>query len=417
MLHPSSHTTRQEDGWKAKFLGRYLTLWVARVPYWLETIDLEHPPLVKSICVGCASRPASLPSPVHVYPPRQLPRTHPVLYYAGYTASQGWLDFTHYRTIDWESLKKLCVLSESTGMPWPAISRRGWDASFGYLADPKTSGWPWSSGGLSGADHELGDGVYITDAMETARGFANNNAAVNAGTTPMLCGIFARSSATRKSSLNKVWLPNTIIRDSSDPEGTLQSLHELGAIRLQDASVEILKEDGQIDVYTGDPVCGKTLDAVLPHIKLCYPILVPASHTSHGMSPDVVQPWIVGHASSYNDRPDPVYNLVHFLALHIRERYSEEFYDVAPGKLARGDLKYNETVARVLEETQKLILNDFKPISHILQLHAVAPPLPPKRMAKDEVRIKDEDWDRWFLAYVDWATDDIPPLTIEGMER
>ncbi|EJD34339.1 hypothetical protein AURDEDRAFT_117643 [Auricularia subglabra TFB-10046 SS5] len=89
--------------------------------------------------------------------------------------------------------------------------------SQGYLADPKTSGWPWSSGGRSGADHELGEGVYITDAIQTARGFANNNAAVNVGTAPMLCGIYARSSATWKSSLNKVWLPNNIIRDSSDP--------------------------------------------------------------------------------------------------------------------------------------------------------------------------------------------------------
>ncbi|EJD39230.1 hypothetical protein AURDEDRAFT_116188 [Auricularia subglabra TFB-10046 SS5] len=89
--------------------------------------------------------------------------------------------------------------------------------SKGYLADPSTAGWPWSSGGRSGADHELGEGVYVTDAMEIARGFANNNARVNKGTVPMLCGIFARSSMTWKNSLNKVWLPNSIIRDSSNP--------------------------------------------------------------------------------------------------------------------------------------------------------------------------------------------------------
>ncbi|KZV82089.1 hypothetical protein EXIGLDRAFT_356361 [Exidia glandulosa HHB12029] len=30
----------------------------------------------------------------------------------------------------------------------------------GYLANPRTSGWPWGgSGGTSGADHELGDGA------------------------------------------------------------------------------------------------------------------------------------------------------------------------------------------------------------------------------------------------------------------
>ncbi|EJD39234.1 hypothetical protein AURDEDRAFT_171623 [Auricularia subglabra TFB-10046 SS5] len=87
----------------------------------------------------------------------------------------------------------------------------------GYLADPSTAGWPWNSGGRSGADHELGEGVYVTDGMETARGFAYNNAAVNRGTVPMLCGIYARSSMTWRNSLNKVWLPNSIIRDSSNP--------------------------------------------------------------------------------------------------------------------------------------------------------------------------------------------------------
>lgn len=86
----------------------------------------------------------------------------------------------------------------------------------GYLADPKASGWPWSSGGRSGADHELGEGVYITDEMETARGFANNNAAVNKGTTAKLCGIFARSQNHWRSAVNKVWLPNAVIRDSSN---------------------------------------------------------------------------------------------------------------------------------------------------------------------------------------------------------
>ncbi|EJD51239.1 hypothetical protein AURDEDRAFT_111851 [Auricularia subglabra TFB-10046 SS5] len=86
----------------------------------------------------------------------------------------------------------------------------------GYLANPKTAGWPWSSGGTSGADHELGPGVYITDEMDTARGFANTNAQNNPGTEPMLCAIFARSELYWKNSINKVWLPTSIIRDSSD---------------------------------------------------------------------------------------------------------------------------------------------------------------------------------------------------------
>ncbi|EJD37756.1 hypothetical protein AURDEDRAFT_173137 [Auricularia subglabra TFB-10046 SS5] len=89
-----------------------------------------------------------------------------------------------------------------------------------YLArpPPAKSSWPWESGqvgGTSGADHELGLGVYITDTEATARSFASINARNNAGTEPRLCAIFAKSRTRWIAGINKVWIPNDKIRDSS----------------------------------------------------------------------------------------------------------------------------------------------------------------------------------------------------------
>ncbi|EJD37204.1 NAD(P)-binding protein, partial [Auricularia subglabra TFB-10046 SS5] len=135
-------------------------------------------------------------------------------------------------------------------------------------------------------------------------------------------------------------------------ETKLQFLRELGAdvvFNYKTADLDdALKEHAPIDIYW-DHVGGKTLDTVLPRMKVHGRIL------------------IVGHMSSYNNAPDPVYNLDQFLALRIKmhgflvihhdEKYSKEFYEVVPGKIARGELKYNETVVRSLEEAPQLILD------------------------------------------------------------
>lgn len=46
-----------------------------------------------------------------------------------------------------------------------------------------------------------------------------------------------------------------------------------------------------------------------------------------------------------------------FLVTDHEEEYGKEFYDVVPGKIARGELKYNETIVRSLEEAPQLILD------------------------------------------------------------
>ncbi|KZT68252.1 hypothetical protein DAEQUDRAFT_728059 [Daedalea quercina L-15889] len=74
-----------------------------------------------------------------------------------------------------------------------------------------------SSGRLtSGADEQLGPGLYITDYRYAAMIFANNNAKINPGTEPRVCGIFARSSQAWRRYTKKVLIPNSLVKDSSD---------------------------------------------------------------------------------------------------------------------------------------------------------------------------------------------------------
>ncbi|KAH9919181.1 uncharacterized protein BXZ73DRAFT_105010 [Epithele typhae] len=73
------------------------------------------------------------------------------------------------------------------------------------------------SAGTSGADAENGPGVYITDDKDIAIAFANNNAKVNPGTTPMLCAIFAKTAGNWENVIRKVFLPETLVGDSSNP--------------------------------------------------------------------------------------------------------------------------------------------------------------------------------------------------------
>ncbi|EJD50348.1 NAD(P)-binding protein [Auricularia subglabra TFB-10046 SS5] len=224
----------------------------------------------------------------------------------------GWLDFTHYQIVDAEGLKKLRVLPEGTGVPWSAyVGAAGMPGQTAYY------GWKV-------LEPKKGETIYISTA---------------AGPVGSAVVQLAKAAGLK-------------VIASAGQEGKLQFLRELGAdvvFNYKTANVEeILKEHAPIDIYW-DHVGGKTLDAVLPRMKLHGRIL------------------IVGHVSSYNSKPDPVYNLDQFLALCIRmygflvtdheEQYGKEFYDVVPGKIARGELKYTETVVHSLEEAPQLILD------------------------------------------------------------
>ena len=99
---------------------------------------------------------------------------------------------------------------------------------------------PKSSSGTSGADAEIGPGVYVTDDQDmcvfsslkltlrirvsshiacllySAVAFANNNAKVNPGTTPQLCAIFAKSSANWRTAIRKAFIPENLVGDSAN---------------------------------------------------------------------------------------------------------------------------------------------------------------------------------------------------------
>ncbi|PPQ73876.1 hypothetical protein CVT26_011739 [Gymnopilus dilepis] len=81
---------------------------------------------------------------------------------------------------------------------------------------------PGSGGGESGADAELGPGLYVTDDPIIALAFANNNAQVNPGTTPRVCAISAISTPVWNTAVQKVFLPQNqqdiaLIGDSATP--------------------------------------------------------------------------------------------------------------------------------------------------------------------------------------------------------
>ncbi|KZV94508.1 hypothetical protein EXIGLDRAFT_834935 [Exidia glandulosa HHB12029] len=71
----------------------------------------------------------------------------------------------------------------------------------GYIKKP-----PAASAGNSGADAELGPGLYVADTVEVAISFAIGNKRLNRGTAPSLCGIFAKSPLQWRTT-PKVWIP------------------------------------------------------------------------------------------------------------------------------------------------------------------------------------------------------------------
>ena len=98
--------------------------------------------------------------------------------------------------------------------------------------------------GTSGADAEIGPGVYVTDDKQmyvhlpfpraihvltnprSAIAFANNNAVVNKkdnpNITPQLCAIFAKSSGNWRQVIRKAFFADNLVKDSSDPVKSAQ---------------------------------------------------------------------------------------------------------------------------------------------------------------------------------------------------
>ncbi|KAJ7142069.1 hypothetical protein C8R43DRAFT_1199973, partial [Mycena crocata] len=69
--------------------------------------------------------------------------------------------------------------------------------------------------GTSGADAELGAGLYITDDLTLAFAFANNNRELNPGTKSVICAIFAIDSAQWRQN-PKFVIPESVRGDSED---------------------------------------------------------------------------------------------------------------------------------------------------------------------------------------------------------
>ncbi|THH17747.1 hypothetical protein EW146_g3116 [Bondarzewia mesenterica] len=96
--------------------------------------------------------------------------------------------------------------------------------------------------GTSGADAELGPGLYIADELFLATNFATINAKNNPGTTAKVCAIFAKSSGNWRNAIPKAMLPDSVVGDNSD-QGRAQKLENartayLKAIGLTPQSVK-----------------------------------------------------------------------------------------------------------------------------------------------------------------------------------
>ncbi|EJD50376.1 NAD(P)-binding protein [Auricularia subglabra TFB-10046 SS5] len=296
-----------------------------------EGIDLDHAPLaggalVKVICISVdpylrgrmrephilSYVPAfQLHKPIHSFAVARVLRSEDPNVAPGQHL-YGWFDFAHYQIIDPNDVTELRVLPEGSGLPWPVyVGAAGMPGQTAYY------GWKELS-------PQQGETIYISTA---------------AGPVGSLVAQFAKKAGLK-------------VIGSAGQESKLKFLRELGAdvvFNYKTASVDdVLKEHGPVDIYW-DHVGGKTLDAVIPHMNLHGRIL------------------FVGHISSYNSKPEPIYNIDEFLKLRIKmtgfmrsdyeEKYIEEFYSVVPGMIARGELKYNETVVRSLEEAPQLILD------------------------------------------------------------
>ncbi|KZV92812.1 hypothetical protein EXIGLDRAFT_836167 [Exidia glandulosa HHB12029] len=80
-------------------------------------------------------------------------------------------------------------------------------AKQGWIMNPDSNAKKaGAKAGTSGADKELGEGLYISDALDEPHWYAKANGQMNGGSA--VCAIFATSSTQWRNSINKLWLPD-----------------------------------------------------------------------------------------------------------------------------------------------------------------------------------------------------------------
>ncbi|KZV96889.1 alcohol dehydrogenase [Exidia glandulosa HHB12029] len=139
---------------------------------------------------------------------------------------------------------------------------------------------------------------------------------------------------------------------SAGTDEKVQWLREIGAdvaFNYKTTNIEdVLKEHGPIDIYW-DNAGGKTLDAALANMNTFGRVIK------------------IGSISSYNSKPDPIYNTETILWKRITIRgiivvdhhvqYLEEFFKIFSPKVAKGEIKYVEHVVKSLEDAPQLFLD------------------------------------------------------------
>ncbi|EJD37237.1 alcohol dehydrogenase [Auricularia subglabra TFB-10046 SS5] len=140
---------------------------------------------------------------------------------------------------------------------------------------------------------------------------------------------------------------------SAGQESKLQFLRDLGAdvvFNYKTTSVEkVLEEHGPVDIFW-DHVGGSTTNTVLAHMNTFGRVVV------------------IGSISSYNTpQAEPIANFPHILYKRLTVRglivtdhekeYRDAFYATIPGQIARGEIKYTETIVRSLDEAPQLLLD------------------------------------------------------------
>ncbi|EJD36865.1 alcohol dehydrogenase [Auricularia subglabra TFB-10046 SS5] len=143
---------------------------------------------------------------------------------------------------------------------------------------------------------------------------------------------------------------------SAGQDHKLDFLRELGAdvvFNYKTTSVDdVLREHGPVDIYW-DHVGGKTLTTTLNHMNV------------HG------RVLIIGLISGYNsaslEQAEPITNIHQalFKRLTIRgllvsdyhDKYLQEFYSTFPARIKSGEIKYNESVARSVDDAPQLIID------------------------------------------------------------
>ncbi|KAI0720886.1 hypothetical protein C8Q72DRAFT_890485 [Fomitopsis betulina] len=83
----------------------------------------------------------------------------------------------------------------------------------------------------SGADAQLGNGLYISDNHFVAYNYANGNVAMNRGTEPRVRAIFARSSNEWRNEIVKVFIPDMFVKDAPGKRGTEFGAHRVSYLK------------------------------------------------------------------------------------------------------------------------------------------------------------------------------------------